>query len=408
MSLSVDVAIVGGGMAGAGLALLLTQQMPDLSIALIEQHPLQVASAEQLSIPSFDARSTALSCSTQQILESLGLWRFLQSQVAPILQVHVSERSRPLGMLMRAEDTELPALGYVIENRVLGNVLLKAVLENPVNIRTFSPARVDSISMNEGYAALTIESDEAFVLNAKLVVVADGAQSMLRQQLGIGSDNTPYDQHALVANVITELPHSGMAYERFTETGPIALLPLPDSMKQDEKQSRAALIWTLPDNEVNEVMQLPEKEFLLRVQQRIGGRSGKLLAVGVRYCYPLSLVQAREQVRSRVVLMGSAAHHLHPVAGQGFNLIMRDCLALAETLKPVAMRGDDVGDLSVLQQYLDKQQWDQQKTVVASDWLPRLFSNRDRPQILLRGAALMGLDFLPGLREWFTREATGL
>jgi 2-polyprenyl-6-methoxyphenol 4-hydroxylase len=399
----IDVAIVGGGMAGAGLALLLAKKIPELTIVLIEQHPLQVVTAEQLAIPSFDARSTALSCSTQKILESLSVWSQLKSHAEPILQVHVSERTRPLGLLMRAEDTEVPALGYVIENRWLGNILLKALLSQQERIRTLSPAHVEKITMSASGAMLAIKADQDLLLNAKLVVVADGAQSTLRQQLGIGSDNTPYDQHALVANVVTELPHDGVAYERFTETGPVALLPLPD-----EKKKRAALIWTLPDNEINEVMHLPDEEFLLRVQQRIGGRCGKLLAVGARYCYPLSLVQAREQVRSRVVLMGSAAHHLHPVAGQGFNLIMRDCLALVETLKSVVVNGGDVGDLSALQQYLGKQQWDQQKTVVASDWLPRLFSNRDRPQILLRSAALMGLDFLPGLREWFAREATGL
>ena len=399
----IDVAIVGGGMAGAGLALLLAKKIPELTIVLIEQHPLQVVTAEQLAIPSFDARSTALSCSTQKILESLSVWSQLKSHAEPILQVHVSERTRPLGLLMRAEDTEVPALGYVIENRWLGNILLKALLSQQERIRTLSPAHVEKITMSASGAMLAIKADQDLLLNAKLVVVADGAQSTLRQQLGIGSDNTPYDQHALVANVVTELPHDGVAYERFTETGPVALLPLPD-----EKKKRAALIWTLPDNEINEVMHLPDEEFLLRVQQHIGGRCGKLLAVGARYCYPLSLVQAREQVRSRVVLMGSAAHHLHPVAGQGFNLIMRDCLALVETLKSVVVNGGDVGDLSALQQYLGKQQWDQQKTVVASDWLPRLFSNRDRPQILLRSAALMGLDFLPGLREWFAREATGL
>lgn len=404
MNLSVDVAIVGGGMAGAGLALLMAQQLPDLSIALLEQHTMQVASAEQLEVPSFDARSTALSCSTQQIFESLGVWQHLQQQAEPILQVHVSERSRPLGMLMRAEETGLPALGYVIENRLLGNVLLQAVLSQHERICTFSPAIVDSIKMSGSSARLAVSGDRPFFLDAKLVVIADGAQSVLRQQLGISADNIPYDQHALVANLVLELPHHGVAYERFTEMGPVALLPLQDH----GKDHRAALIWTLPDSEVDEVMQLPSAEFLVRVQQRIGKRCGKLLSVGARHCYPLALIQAREQVRSRVVLMGSAAHHLHPVAGQGFNLIMRDCLALVETLKSVVMRDGDVGDIAALQQYVGRQQWDQQKTVAASDWLPRLFSNRDRPQMLLRGAALLGLDFLPGVREWFAREATGV
>ena len=258
--------------------------------------------------------------------------------------------------------------------------------------------------MSGSSARLAVSGDRPFFLDAKLVVIADGAQSVLRQQLGISADNIPYDQHALVANLVLELPHHGVAYERFTEMGPVALLPLQDH----GKDHRAALIWTLPDSEVDEVMQLPSAEFLVRVQQRIGKRCGKLLSVGARHCYPLALIQAREQVRSRVVLMGSAAHHLHPVAGQGFNLIMRDCLALVETLKSVVMRDGDVGDIAALQQYVGRQQWDQQKTVAASDWLPRLFSNRDRPQMLLRGAALLGLDFLPGVREWFAREATGV
>jgi ubiquinone biosynthesis UbiH/UbiF/VisC/COQ6 family hydroxylase len=235
-------------------------------------------------------------------------------------------------------------------------------------------------------------------------VVADGAQSLLRQQLGIGSDVLPYDQHALVANVVTELPHNGVAYERFTEVGPVALLPLHDY----ENRHRAALIWTLPDSDIEPVMALPDEQFLQRLQQQIGQRCGQLLSVGSRSSYPLSLVQSREQIRSRVVLMGSAAHHLHPVAGQGFNLIMRDCEALVNVLKSAQERAVDIGNLAVLQEYINKQIWDQQKTVKVSDWLPRLFSSSDRAQLLLRTAALLGLDFLPGLREWFTREATGI
>lgn len=400
MSEQTDIAIVGGGMAGAGLALLLTHHLPSLSVTLIEQHPLQPASDEQLAVPSFDARSTALSGSTQQILALLGLWDRLVAHTAPILQVHVSERGRTAGMLMRAKETGLPTLGHVIENRLLGNVLLQAVLQQP-RIRTISPAQVAKISLSAEAAHLTIGDRQ---LAAGLLVIADGAGSALRQQLGIATDNLPYDQHALVTNVVTALPHNGIAYERFTDTGPVALLPLPDY----EGRHRAALVWTVPDSDIDDLMALPEQDFLARVQGRFGGRCGRLLAAGTRHSYPLALVQAREQVRSRVVLVGSAAHHLHPVAGQGFNLILRDCLALAETLMPVVARGGDIGDIAVLQQYLARQQWDQQKTVTASDWLPRLFSNRDRPQMLLRHVALLGLDFLPGAREWFAREATGL
>lgn len=397
----VDVAIVGGGMAGAALALLLAQRLPALTVALLEQHPLPVANQNQLSVPSFDARSTALSFSTRTIFEDMGLWAVLSAHAQAILQVHVSERQRPLGMLMRAEETGLPALGYVIENRVLGQVLLQAV-QQQVSVHVYGSTSVTHIAMAAQQAQLTTSSEKK--LSAKLVVIADGAQSALRQKLGIAVDEQPYNQHALVANVVTELPHASVAYERFTEEGPIALLPLLDC----ENKHRAALIWTLPDRDIDAVMQLSEIDFLQRVQERLGNRCGHLLSVGARSCYPLSLVQSREQVRSRIVLAGSAAHHLHPVAGQGFNLIMRDCLALVETLTVAVAANSDIGALPVLQQYANRQQWDQQKTVMASDWLPRLFSNRHLPHTVLRSATLLGLDFFPGMRERFAREATGL
>lgn len=405
MAKAVDVAIVGGGMAGAALALLLAQRLPTLSIAVVEQHALPVHASEQLSLPSFDARSTALSFSTRKMLDEMQVWQAFQHSVQAILQVHVSERQRPLGVLMRAEETGLPALGYVIENRVLGQVLLHAVRQQ-TRITLHDNTQVHALALHADAAQLTMQtgSEAENSLRAKLVVVADGAQSRLRQQLGIAVDEQPYEQHALIANVVTELPHAAVAYERFTQDGPIALLPLLDC----ENKHRAALIWTLPDKHIEEIIQLPEAEFLQRVQEQLGNRCGRLLAVGARHSYPLSLVQAREQVRSRIVLMGSAAHHLHPVAGQGFNLIMRDCLALVETLAVATAHQRDIGTLAVLQHYLQQQQWDQQKTVTASDWLPRLFSNRHVPHTMLRSAALLGLDFLPGMREWFAREATGL
>lgn len=298
MSDVTDIAIIGGGMAGAGLALLLSQKLPGLSVALIEQFPLQVASEDQWCVPSFDARSTALSCSTQHILQMLGVWDRLAGYAEPICDVHVSERHRPLGMLMRASELSLPALGYVIENRTLGNILLDKLLhDSSVNI--ISPAVVDSIKLLADCAEISLRADTEHSLRCKLVVIADGAQSALRQQIGISSDTTPYDQHALVTNVELALPHKGVAYERFTDTGPIALLPLTDC----ESRHRAALVWTVPSADVDELMVLADAEFLQRVQDRLGERCGKLRSVGARHCYELQLVQACEQVRSRVVLL---------------------------------------------------------------------------------------------------------
>jgi 2-polyprenyl-6-methoxyphenol 4-hydroxylase len=398
-----DIAIVGGGMAGAGLALMLAKKMPQLSITLIEQQVLQAAEDVVLRVPSFDARSTALSCSSQQILESLALWSTLAEHAEPICAVHVSEKNRAAGLLMRAEEISLPALGHVIENRQLGNILLRAILQQAA-IQTLSPANIHKISFTAQHAMLSGHAGSAFNVQAKLVVIADGAHSSLRQQLGIAVTSEPYGQHAVIANIELELAHSGIAYERFTDTGPIALLPLQDC----EGRHRAALVWTVPEQDADTLLQLSDADFLARVQERFGQRCGQLTATGTRNSYALKLLWAQEQVRSRVVLLGSAAHHLHPVAGQGFNLILRDCQALVKTLMSANKNGHDIGDIAVLQHYIDEQRWDQQKTVSMSDWLPRLFSNREQPQMLVRAAALLGLDFLPGARARFARAATGL
>ena len=404
-----DIAIIGGGMAGASLALLLVHRLPDYRIFLIEKNSLQATPLEQLSLPSFDARSTALSCSTRDILQSINIWSALAPFAEPILSVHVSERHRAPGMLMRASDIAEPSLGYVIENRPLGQHLLHAIQQHP-RITCLDNTVIERITFTTDAALLstkptsTSDSIDDTELTVTLAVIADGSHSRLRQQLGIASDEIPYDQNAIIANIVTEQAHNGVAYERFTDTGPMALLPLTTV----NNQHRAALIWTLPTAEANVVVALNDSAFLTRVTEKLGGRCGQLRAAGVRHTYPLALLQAREQVRSRIVLLGNAAHSLHPVAGQGFNLILRDCQALTDTLAQAAQERHDIGSLAVLQHYVQKQQWDQHKTITASDWLPRLFTSRNAAQKVLRTAALLGLDFLPGLRERFAREATGL
>ncbi len=405
IKIATTIAIVGGGMAGASLALLLANRLPRFHIVLIEKNALHAASTEQLSLPSFDARSTALSCSTRDILRSIGVWNALEPSLEPIQSVHVSERHRAPGILMRADTVDQPALGYVVENRHLGQHLLSALRQNPA-ITCLDETSIERVQFTADAALLSHQerTHPAWTLPVALAVIADGSQSALRKQLGIAVDETPYDQHAIIANVVTENPHAGVAYERFTDTGPIALLPLKTIMGAH----RAALVWTLPDAEADTVLAMSDTDFLARIMERFGDRCGKLLAVGARHSYPLALAQAREQVRTRLVLLGNAAHSLHPVAGQGFNLILRDCLALTDTLVQAVNTQRDIGELGVLQHYWDTQHWDQQKTITASDWLPRLFSSRDAPHKALRTAALLGLDFLPGLREWFAREATGV
>lgn len=393
------IAIIGGGLAGASLALLLVQQLPTHRALLLEQHALP-CDASLPVLPSFDARSTALSYSTRDTLHHLGVWDALQALSAPIVSVHVSEQHRPTGLLMQAAELALPALGYVLENRHLGHVLLHALRQHP-RIHCVDNTHIQQLHFTAD--AVHLHTDHT-AYAAALAVIADGSHSALRQRLGIACDETPYHQSAVIANVETEKPHNGMAYERFTRTGPVALLPLPAI----GTRHRAALIWTVPQEEVHTVLSLSDTDFLLRVQERFGDRCGRLLAMGERHSYPLVLRQAREQVRSRMVLLGNAAHSLHPVAGQGFNLILRDCVALTDTLVAANQQGQHAGELSVLQRYLQQQRWDQQKTIRASDALPRLFGTTALPHTVLRTAVLLGLDFLPGLRPRFAREATGL
>lgn len=402
-----DVAIVGGGMAGAALALLLVQRLPSSQVLLVEQQPFPTAAGDTLALPSFDARATALACSSQQILQALGLWEPLAAVAEPIRAVHVSERQRPAGLLMQAGDLALPALGFVVENRQLGHVLLQAVQAEP-RIQLANPASVAHLRLHPDAVELAVQGAGPGTVRARLAVLADGTHSGLRQQLGIAADSEPYGQCALIANIVTQLPHRGVAYERFTDAGPMALLPLADHGVAAAPEHRAALVWTVPESEADALLALPDEAFLAQAQARFGERAGQWLRVGTRHTYPLALVQAREQVRSRIVLLGNAAHSLHPVAGQGFNLILRDCEALADTLAEAVAAGRDPGHLAVLQAYVQRQAWDQQKTVGLSDALPRLFSNREPARAVARLAGMVGLDFLPGLRDWFAREATGL
>ena len=235
-------------------------------------------------------------------------------------------------------------------------------------------------------------------------MVADGANSRLRDQLGIAVNQKPYQQHAVVANIASAEPHAGCAYERFTDTGPLALLPL---LKADGIEHRSALVWTLPAEQARHLRGCDEAAFLQVLQERFGYRLGRLIKVGERHEYPLSLVQSTEQVRQGIVVMGNAAHALHPVAGQGFNLALRDVAALGRVLGAGITAGLAPGDLQTLQRYQQRQQSDQDRTIQFSDRIPTLFMHADPVLSLGRDLALAGLDIMPSLKREFVRYAAG-
>lgn len=386
----VQLAIIGGGLVGASLALALQEGARQRGWRIVLIEPFAPGNSYQ---PSYDARSSALSYGTRQIYERLGLWPALSARAEPIRQIHVSDRGRFGATRLSAESEGVPALGYVVENAWLGQCLWQALDAEVVEWRC--PAEVTALqALGDGYR-LTL--NDGSQLDCDLAVLADGGRSGLREQLGIAVKTTPYGQSALIANISTAEAHQGQAFERFTDEGPMALLPL--------SENRSALVWTRQGSDAQRLAALPDREFLAELQQVFGYRLGALTQVGARHLYPLSLVEASEQVRPHLVVLGNAAHSLHPIAGQGYNLSLRDTLALAEALldSPVTP-----GDFSVLQDYLQRQRLDQQMTVGFSDQVTRLFSTAQPLLVAGRNLGLLGLDLLPPAKHWFARQAMGL
>ncbi|MFV0454177.1 MAG: 2-octaprenyl-6-methoxyphenyl hydroxylase [Pseudomonas sp.] len=385
-----ELAIIGGGLVGASLALALQQgaRQRGWRIQLIE--PFEPGNEYQ---PSYDARSTALSYGTRLIYQRLGVWDRIAERAEPIQHIHVSDRGRIGAARLDADTHGVPALGYVVENAWIGHCLWQA-LDDEVVVRR-CPAEVEALQAQAGGYRLTLTDGER--IDCSLAILADGGRSGLREQLGIDISRRPYGQTALIANVTPGKPHAGQAFERFTDEGPMALLPVRDN--------RCALVWSRPEADAARLAALSEADFLAELQQAFGYRLGAFQQVGARHLYPLMLVEAQEQVRNGLVVLGNAAHSLHPIAGQGYNLSLRDAEALAEAL----LRSDATpGDLATLQAYHQRQWLDQRLTVGFSDQLTRLFGDSGPMIVAGRNAGLMGLDLLPPAKNWFARQAMGL
>lgn len=385
-----NLAIVGGGLVGASLALALQAGARERGWKIVLIEPFAPGDAYQ---PSYDARSSALSFGARRIYEQLGLWQDIARRAEPILQIQVSDRGRFGATRLSALEEGVPALGYVVENAWLGQCLWQGLDPEVISWRV--PAEVRKMQPVAGGYRLSL-SDET-ELDCDLAILADGGRSSLREQLGIGVRQRPYGQSALIANISPAEAHCGQAFERFTDQGPMALLPLPEN--------RCALVWTRTGDDTQRLAALDERSFLRELQDVFGYRLGRLCQVGARHVYPLTLVEADEQVRSHLVVLGNAAHSLHPIAGQGFNLSLRDADALARTLLESAQAP---GDLATLQRYRDRQQLDQQLTVGFSDKVTRLFGSTKSAVTAGRNLGLLGLDLLPPAKRWFARQAMGL
>jgi 2-octaprenyl-6-methoxyphenol hydroxylase len=394
-----DIVIAGGGMIGATLAIALRPL--GLRVAVVEA----VARSEQ-SQPSFDDRSTALSRSTQRMYEAMGLWDSIVAASTPITQLHVSDRGRFGFSHIDAEEQGVEALGYVVINRVLGRVLQEA-LDSGEAAELICPARIVDARVEGDHVTVVLAGDAGAgrELRGSLLVAADGAGSAVREILGIGASYVRYGQTAIIGNMLTEKSLANCAFERFTPDGPLALLPLTEG--------RAGFVWTLADEDARAAMELEDADFLAGLQEAFGYRLGGFSKVGKRSAYPLVLSKALRLTAARAVLVGNAAHGLHPVAAQGFNLGLRDVATLCDCIADALGTADDgsafdPGAANLLLRYAAWRRSDQQKLVGFTDGLVRLFGNRARPLRVLRNIGMLGFDLVPGVRSLFAKHTMGL
>lgn len=378
---SCDVAIVGGGLVGASLAVGLAGT--PLRLALIE------AAAPPPGAARWDERCIALNHASSAIFERLGVWEMLAPLAAPIRSTHISEQGRFGVARFTAAEAGLETLGHNVPVRALGQILLDRARSLP-NTRFHCPAQLESLEPGAEHATLRLKDGR--ILQARLVVAADGMNSAVRAQLGIGADQRDYRQSAIVTAVRTTRSHAGCAYERFTPGGPIALLP-----KRDPEGAEAcSLVWTTPAEEVEARLAWSDEDFLVAAQEAFGERLGRFTALGQRQAWPLSRVMSEQLTAPRTVFVGNAAQSLHPVAAQGFNLGLRDVAALADLLTEAR---DDIGADSLLQAYAERRRRDRARVSDFTDQLVRVFSNRVPGLRGLRHLGLLALDLAPPLKD---------
>ncbi|HEY6453296.1 MAG TPA: 2-octaprenyl-6-methoxyphenyl hydroxylase [Steroidobacteraceae bacterium] len=384
-----DVAIVGGGMVGASLALAL--QHTPLRVLVIEA--VEPGGAHQ---PSFDDRTTALGNGARRILETLQAWPRIAEHAAQIRSIHVSEAGRFGFARLEAAELGLEAFGFTASNRQIGAALW-AALRTGGRVAVACPARVLGVQLEADAAHLTV-ADAAGMesqVHAALVVAADGAQSLVKQAAGIASVDDDYRQAAVVANIGTDRAARGIAYERFGASGPVALLPLATGAY--------TVVWTLSPERAAAMQECGAAQFCEQLQRSFGWRAGRILHVGRRGTYRLALVRALEHTAARVALIGNAAQALHPIAAQGFNLGLRDAAVLAELIAPAA----DPGAAGVLAEFAARRAADRRGMIAFTDGLVKLFGDRRRPAVAARNLGLLLFDVSPPAKRALARLSVG-
>lgn len=396
-TLASDIAIIGGGLVGHSLCAALRQSRPELSICMLEA--TSQPDTQQLAgySPAFDDRSTALSLGSAQLLEHWQLWSPLQPLACTIEQIEISEQGGLKTAWLEADQIQQPAMGYVLPNRWLGQHLYQH--SQQLGIQILHNAEVQQLSFTANHAVLHCQDQRQ--IQAKLVVLADGGRSGLKQALGIQTQVLDFHQQAIIANIETSEAHQHRAYERFTGDGAIALLPL---IGPDQKPINA-LVWSVSDQRLPDLMSLSDTEFLNQAQKTFGGRLGRWQRVSKRHHYPLKRSFTPEQVRSRLVLLGNSAVSLHPIAGQGLNLALRAVSALVSQLTQYS--DPDPGNLTDLLAYQRRIEKDQQILMDFCDGLIKGFAIHGTSPKLLRAMGIGLLDQHSLVKSAFARVTMG-
>ncbi len=387
-----DLIIVGAGLAGNCLALALKNT--GLNIAIVE-----AASRQQLRDSPAGDRALALAAGTVELLQSLGAWELIAAKACPIKNIHISDRGHFGKTRLAATDYQVAALGYVISARDIEQQV--AELVEQTSITCLYETRIAGLMSGRDSINVSLKQyNQALNLSAQLLVGADGGQSSVRKLLEIPQQVTEYGQTALVTTVQSSQPHNNTAYERFTEQGPLALLPMGHKL--------SAVVWTRDHEQAMGLMSSGEADFVAELQACFGYRLGALKLAAPRRAFPLSLIRAKSMVSGRAVIIGNAAHQLHPVAGQGFNLGIRDVAQLAEMLIECRHQQCDIGDGDLLDRYAKLRYQDHDKTIGFTNNVVNIFSNDWLPLAALRNTGLAVLDHLPIAKNMLARHAMGL
>jgi 2-octaprenyl-6-methoxyphenol hydroxylase len=388
-----DLVIVGAGIVGSLLAYALLKRSPTLRVALVDENP-QPISGNKTFTPGFDARSIALSAGTCDILDDLGFWAEIKAHAQPIEEIHISDRGC-FGKLDLCSENEHQAFGHVVELHQIGKALNKQ-LDKLRQLTRFYDSRIAKIEKQPEQTLCHL--DDNTILAAKLCVAADGADSLTRQLLSIPSQSVDYECSAIIANVRCSKPHSNKAFERFTEFGPIALLPLTDN--------RYSLVWSVARDDADRLCALNDDHFRSELQNAFGYRAGVFSAAGKRDSYPLKLMKTTQPFTHRGVCIGNAAQCLHPVMGQGFNLGMRDLFVLSVIISDL-QDPQKIGGFDMLNRYWLARESDHNNTISLTDSVVRLFNNSHWPIILGRNVVLQAMRYLPDLSAPIIKQAKG-